>query len=58
MLISNWIVTKYRSNKITGNYGCTLMEQLVKGVLVIGSRFIPYYRTGRVSYSLSIAIAG
>ena len=34
------------NQELTRNYAATLMNKLIKGVLSVGSRFAPNYRTG------------
>jgi hypothetical protein len=40
--ISDVIVGLNRCNKVTRNQPCSLMDQLVKGMLAISTRFTPY----------------
>src|SRR5258706_4664596 len=56
MVLANYIMSYGRSNKITWNKTCSLVNKLVECMLAIGSGLAPYNRAGRIIDNFSVSI--
>src|ERR1700753_326526 len=56
MMVPYRIVTDRRSDKVTGDQHLALVDQLVKSMLPIGSRFPPHNRPRRPTCRITVAV--
>src|SRR5688572_16291625 len=56
MVITYRIVTNGRSDEITWDHFCSLMDELIESMLSIGTRFAPNNRSGLIGHRITLTI--